>query len=80
MSAWEPRKGGWISGTRRLRVKTQETITSVQYGVHYTPAQCPQCFGLDLECYSTRDELRYYKCRECGESFKAIAKYQFPKK
>jgi hypothetical protein len=77
MSAWESRnKKGWISGKKReVSVKKVQH----QYGVFFTPAQCPnpQCHSLDLDCYSSTVDLRYYRCRKCGANFKAIVQYQF---
>lgn len=77
MNIWQPRKSGWITG-RKTRTASGIKTPAEAYGVHYTPAQCPTCFSLYIECYSVREDIRYYKCRECGKNFKAIARYQFP--
>jgi hypothetical protein len=78
VSAWEARKGGWISGSRRGGTKTAER--PAPYGVHYTPVQCPQCYSLDIDKYSKVDATRYCKCRKCSFNFKAVPQYQFPVK
>jgi len=71
-----PKKEDWLGVKPQKKPVKQDPE---QYGISVVPAQCPakDCHSLEVLCYKTRDNFRYYKCKKCGHKFKAYVHYQF---
>ncbi len=43
-----------------------------EQAVIYRPVRCPACKSKQTKISTTRDRIRYHKCRDCGQTFKSV--------
>ena len=78
MTAWIDKNNDWIAGNKKPRKKKNKVDESKnkRIPVYFTRVCCddPSCASENVSCVRSEKQFRWYKCKDCKNSYKVPEK------